>query len=254
MSKPQVKMNAWPGFVAAVSGLVASLMLLLSILVLLVTQLGTLASNYAEQWLAERLRQAAEREAVEALEKIRGTGVGTGLGGAETGLSPFPTDPRPQISEVVLIFGADANDIAEEKRQAIADALRDLAAAPQARWSIVASAPESDRVARRSTFRLMVVARNFVVSQGIAESRIEMRLEDGPVATGPAPEGSIIVRIVPSRIGQEPGGPKEAPVVPAPVPVSEAGGNPSGNAAATQADAPSRPDEGRATTRVRVAS
>lgn len=171
-------------------------------------------------------------------------------------MSPFPTDPRPQISEVVLIFGGDANDIAEEKRQAIADALRDLAAAPQARWSIVASAPASDRVARRSTFRLMVVARNFVVSQGISESRIEMRLEDGPVATGPAPEGSIIVRIVPSRIGQEPGGPKEAPAAPEPAtaPVSESGGNLSGNAAALQADAPSQPDEGRATTRVREAS
>jgi len=203
VSRQEIKTNPWPGFVAAISGLVASLMLLLAVLVLLLSQLGVLASNYAEKFLADALRRAQEMEAVAALEKIRGTGVGQGVGGAKTGVSPIPTDPRPKISEVVLIFGGDVNDIPEEQRPAIAEAMRELGASPQARWRIVASAPESDRVLRRSTFRLMVAARNFVTAQGIAESRIEMRLEDGPVATGPAPEGSIIVRIVPSRIEGE---------------------------------------------------
>jgi hypothetical protein len=207
VSRNEVKTNPWPGFVAAISGLVASLMLLLAVLVLLLSQLGALAANYAEKFIADALRRAQEMEAVAALEKIRGTGVGPGVGGAKTGVSPIPTDPSPKISEVVLIFGGDVNDIPEEQRPAIAEAMRELGASPQARWRIVASAPESDRVLRRSTFRLMVAARNFVTGQGIDESRIEMRLEDGPVATGPAPEGSIIVRIVPSRIeGEAPAG------------------------------------------------
>jgi hypothetical protein len=207
VSRNEVKSNPWPGFVAAISGLVASLMLLLAVLVLLLSQLGVLAANYAEKFIADALRRAQEMEAVAALEKIRGTGVGPGVGGAKTGVSPIPTDPSPKISEVVLIFGGDVNDIPEEQRPAIAEAMRELGASPQARWRIVASAPESDRVLRRSTFRLMVAARNFVTGQGIDESRIEMRLEDGPVATGPAPAGSIIVRIVPSRIeGEAPAG------------------------------------------------
>jgi hypothetical protein len=207
VSRLEIKTNPWPGFVAAISGLVASLMLLLAVLVLLLSQLGVLASNYAEKFLADALRRAQDTEAVAALEKIRGTGVGPAVGGAKTGVSPIPTDPRPKISEVVLIFGGDVNDIPEEQRPAIAEAMRELSASPRARWRIVASAPESDRVLRRSTFRLMVAVRNFVTAQGIAESRIEMRLEDGPVATGPAPEGSIIVRLVPSRIeGEAPTG------------------------------------------------
>ncbi len=200
MSSQEVKTNPWPGFVAAISGLVASLMLLLAVLVLLLSQLGALAANYAQKLLADALRRADEMEAVAAIEKIRGTGVGPGLGGAKVGVSPVPIDPSPKISEVVLLFGGDVNDIPEEQRPLIGEAMRELRASAQAKWRIVASAPVADRVLRRSTFRLMVVVRNFAIAQGIAESRIEMRLEDGPVATGPAPEGSIVVRLVPSRV------------------------------------------------------
>ncbi len=227
MSKLEVKTNPWPGFVAAIAGLVASLMLLLAVLVLLLSQLGTLAANYAEKLLADALRRLEEQEAVTALEKIRGTGVGPGVGGAKVGVSPIPTDPRPKISEVVLIFGSDANDIPEEQRSAIADAMRELGASPEAVWRVLAFAPESDRVLRRSTFRLMVAVRNFLVAQDIPEARIEMRLEDGPVATGPAPEGSIIVRVVPSRISGEAPASGRSPPVAAPGGASPAA-NPAG--------------------------
>lgn len=204
MSVPNNKINPWPGFVAVISGLVASLMLLMAILVLLLTQLGTLAANYAETVLAELLRRAEERQAITALEKIRGTGTGTKLGGALIGVSPVPTDPSPKISEIVLIFTERVNDIPEDERPAIAQALRELGASPEARWTILAFAPESDAVLRRSTFRLMVAVRNFVTGQGIGESRIELRLEPEPVSREPAPEGSIVVRVVPSRVAPAP--------------------------------------------------
>lgn len=202
MSAPQPKTDPWPGFVAVISGLVASLMLLMAILVLLLTQLGTISANYAEAVLAELLRQAEERERIAALEKIRGTGTGTGakLGGALIGVSPVPTDPTLKISEIVLIFADKVNDIPEEQRPAIAQGLRELNAAADTRWTILAFAPESDAVLRRSTFRLMVAVRNFVSSQGIAESRVELRIEPEPVSREPAPEGSIVVRIVPLRV------------------------------------------------------
>jgi hypothetical protein len=219
VSAPQPKTDPWPGFVAVISGLVASLMLLMAVLVLLLTQLGTLSANYAETVLAELLRQAKEREEIAALEKIRGTGVGAKLGGALVGVSPVPTDPSPRISEIVLIFAPKINDIPKEEQPAIAQALRDLGAASEARWTILAFAPESDSVLRRSTFRMMVAVRNFVTSQGIGEARIEMRLEPAPVSQEPAPEGSIVVRVVPSRVG------------PAPRPAADAGGaadNPAG--------------------------
>lgn len=200
MSAPQPKTDPWPGFVAVISGLVASLMLLMAILVLLLTQLGTISSNYADRVLAELLRQAEEREAIAALEKIRGTGTGTKLGGAVSAVSAVPTDPGPKISEIVLIFADKVNDIPEDQRPAISQGLRDLGAAADSRWAILAFAPESDAVLRRSTFRLMVAVRNFVSSQGIAESRVEMRMEPQPVSAEPAPAGSIVVRIVPLRV------------------------------------------------------
>jgi len=200
VSAPQPKTDPWPGFVAVISGLVASLMLLMAILVLLLTQLGTISANYAEAVLAELLRQAEERERIAALEKIRGTGTGTKLGGALIGVSPVPTDPTPKISEIVLIFADKVNDVPEEQRPAIAQGLRELNASADARWTILAFAPESDAVLRRSTFRLMVAVRNFVASQGIAESRVDLRMEPEPVSREPAPEGSIVVRIVPLRV------------------------------------------------------
>lgn len=202
MSAPQPKTDPWPGFVAVISGLVASLMLLMAILVLLLTQLGTISGNYAEAVLAELLRQAKEREEIAALEKIRGTGTGTGtkLGGALVGVSPVPTDPVPKISEIVLIFADKVNDISQEQRPVIAQGLRELSASADSRWAILAFAPESDTVLRRSTFRLMVSVRNFLASEGIAESRVELRMEPQPVSNESAPAGSIVVRIVPLRI------------------------------------------------------
>jgi hypothetical protein len=200
VTAPQTTTNPWPGFVAVISGLVASLMLLLAVLVLLFTQLGTLAANFAEKLLADALRRAEEREAITALEKMRGSGKGTKLGGALGGASPVPTDPSPRISELVLIFGDKVNDIPVEQKAAIAQVLRDLGASPDARWSILAGAPESDAVLRRSTFRLMLAVRNFVTGQGISESRIELRLTSTPVSQDQAPEGGIVVRVVPSRV------------------------------------------------------
>lgn len=200
MTAPQPKTDPWPGFVAVISGLVASLMLLMAILVLLLTQLGTISGNYAEAVLAELLRQAKEREEIASLEKIRGTGTGTKLGGALIGVSPVPPDPVPKISEIVLIFADKVNDIPPEQRPAIAQGLRELSASGDSRWAILAFAPEADAVLRRSTFRLMVSVRNFLASEGVAESRVELRMEPQPVSQEPVPMGSIVVRIVPLRV------------------------------------------------------
>ena len=47
---------------------------------------------------------------------------------------------------------------------------------------------------RRNTFRLMVAVRTFLAAEGIAEARVELRLEDGPGTGGP---GDIVVRLGP---------------------------------------------------------
>jgi hypothetical protein len=200
--KPQAAtgFNFWPGYVAAISCLVLGLLLVASIIAALISQLGLIGAKYSQALVVEMLRRA---ETPAVVEPVRPAAPQPSAAVVVTPPVPAPAPvvaPREQPvlpdqpNHVTLIFGEQLLDIPAEHREDIARALRGLAAAGDSRWRIWASAPEAELAQRRNTFRLMVAVRTFLGVQGIAENRIELRLENG-AATG-AP-GDILIRVGP---------------------------------------------------------
>jgi len=203
--------NFWPGYVAAISCLVLGLLLTASIIASLITQLGFIAADYTAKLLAMTQRVAVEPPArppaaapVAPAVRVEPPPM--------AGPAPLPAPaPRPilppQANHLTLIFGDQLFEIPARHRLEIAQALRGLPAAPDARWRIWASAPEDQLAQRRNTFRLMVAVRSFLAAEGIAEARVELRLEDGPGTGGP---GDIVVRLGPVErtSGTASGGPR----------------------------------------------
>jgi len=200
--KPQAAtgFNFWPGYVAAISCLVLGLLLVASIIAALITQLGLIGAKYSQALVAEMLRRA---EAPAVVEPVRPAAA---LPPAPVVVTPPAPAPAPvvaprerpvlpdQPNHITLIFGEQLLDIPAEHREEIARALRGLTAGADSRWRIWASAPEADLTQRRSTFRLMVAVRTFCGVQGIAENRIELRLENGSATGAP---GDIVIRVWP---------------------------------------------------------
>ena len=189
--------NFWPGYVAAISCLVLGLLLTASIIASLITQLGFIAADYAAKLLALSQRVVVEQPARQA--PAVPSALARVLPAPVPGpLPPPPSETRPvlppQANHLTLIFGDQLFEIPARDRPEIAQALRGLSAAPDARWRIWASAPQEPLAQRRNTFRLMVVVRTFLAAEGIPESRVELRLEDGPGAGGP---GDIVVKLGP---------------------------------------------------------
>ena len=201
--KPQAAtgFNFWPGYVAAISCLVLGLLLVASIIAALISQLGLIGVKYSQALVAEMLRRA---ETPAVVEPVRPAAPQPPAPVVVPPPAPAPAPavaPREQpvvlpdlANHVTLIFGEQLLDIPAEHREEIARALRGLTAAGDSRWRIWASAPEADLAQRRNTFRLMVAVRTFLGVQGIAENRIELRLENGEATGAP---GDILIRVGP---------------------------------------------------------
>lgn len=185
--------NFWPGYVAAISCLVLGLLLTASIIASLITQLGIIAADYTAALLAASQRRPPEVVAMAPPAPSPVRELPTPGPAPAPVVAPRPVLP-PQANHLTLIFGEQLLEIPAERRPEIAASLRGLLAAPDVRWRIWAAAPQEDLTLRRNTFRLMVAVRSFMASEGIAEPRVELRLEDGPGTGGP---GDIVVRFGP---------------------------------------------------------
>jgi len=194
--------NFWPGYVAAISCLVLGLLLTASIIASLITQLGVIAADYAAKLLAGLERPPIVQPAAPPRPVPPPLAIVSPPAIVTPGPAPRPFLP-PQANHITLIFGDQLLDIPAPQRAEIALSMRGLVAAPDARWRIWAAAPQDQLALRRNTFRLMMAARAFMAAEGIPESRVELRLEDGPGTGGP---GDIVVRLgpVPAASGSAP--------------------------------------------------
>lgn len=214
----------WPGFVAAVSCLVLGLLLTTAIILSLHSQLGVLAAQYAAALMnVPPDPPQPERSDVATVAKFLrpptitdrsppgvlpaavrpGGPSGTEQASAEIERQPQGELPEgaPQDNHLTLIFGDRLADIPPDRRPEIGLALAALSVTPESRWRIRASAPPTDATRRRNTFRLMVALRSFLVTRGIDESRIELRLDQGSDAVDGGAD--ITVRIGPFEPGND---------------------------------------------------
>ncbi len=216
MSSESGSVSVWPGYVAAVSCLVLSLLLLAAIVVSLITQLGPLAAAHNET-----LRQAS-------LKRYQSPGEDPGLAGqsAPSALSAGAAPPRvPAVlkrsgesaaasialprqgdppaakaaGELRLVFDASLADIPASQFKDLAAALDQIDAPVGGRWQIWAAAPEADALASRTTFKLMLAVRSYMVKAGIAESLMDLRMVPQGAPPERARRGEIVIHVVPQR-------------------------------------------------------
>jgi hypothetical protein len=228
------ELPVWPGFVAAVSCLVLGLLLTTAIILSLHSQLGVLAAQYAAALMnVPPAPPRPERSDAATLAKtlppstiadsfppvvppaVVRQGGASGSGQAPGVIDRLPREEFPEVApqdnHLTLIFGDRLTDIPPDRRSEIELALESLSVTPESRWRIRASAPATDVTRRRNTFRLMVAMRSFLVTRGIDESRIELRLEEGSNAVDGGAD--ITVRIGPFEPGND-------GLVPLPAPAS----------------------------------
>ena len=67
MSRHKVSISVWPGYVAAVSSLVLSLLLLAGVLVVAITQIGRLVEGYNDQLVVAAIEDERRTIVVESL-------------------------------------------------------------------------------------------------------------------------------------------------------------------------------------------
>ncbi len=216
MSSESGSVSVWPGYVAAVSCLVLSLLLLAAIVVSLITQLGTLAAAHNET-----LRQAAlkryESPGEEAAQASQSSPAELSAGAAPAraptvlkrpGESAAASVELPRqgaqplvrsAGELRLVFDASLADIPASQFKDLAAALDQIDAPPGGRWQIWAAAPEADALASRTTFKLMLAVRSYMVKAGIAESLMDLRLVPPNAAPERARRGEIVIHVVPQR-------------------------------------------------------
>ena len=181
--------NVWPGYVAAISCLVLSLLLLSSIVVVMISQLGQYAQRYNETLVQKAIANKKHRITLSDSQ----TQAGPNLGQAAE------QNSQPQI-QLRLIFASDLIDIPLQQQTEVANSLHKLDSSSNSRWQIWAFVSASDALARHSTFRLMVAVRSFMVSQGISEGHIQLKLWSGDDPVRKVKAGEIAIYLAPLKV------------------------------------------------------
>lgn len=179
--------NVWPGYVAAISCLVLSLLLLASIVVVMITQLGLYAKRYHET-LVQKVIAQTQRQAQSAASRQQSISVDSPVVSTST--------PKPQ-RQLRLIFASDLIDIPQQQLASVADSFHQLESTAMPDWQIWAYVNPSDAVAKHNAFRLMVAVRTFMVNQGIANTRIKLQLLSGSEPVDRVKSGEIAIYIAP---------------------------------------------------------
>ena len=212
MSSDSGSVSVWPGYVAAVSCLVLSLLLLAAIVVSLITQLGSLAAAYNETLRQASLKryqspgepsQPAQAEPSAVAAPVRAPMVLKRPGESAVALVESPRQgAQPSVravGELRLVFDPALADIPASQLKDLATALEQIDAPPGGRWQIWAAASDADVLASRTTFKLMLAVRSYMVKVGIPESSMDLRLVPLITPTDGARRGEIVIHVVPQR-------------------------------------------------------
>jgi hypothetical protein len=181
----------WPGYVAAVSGLVQGLLIMAMALGISIYALGQLAVD------ADRTARAKRSAAA----------------GEETGALPMPNAPspppelrtsppatmasggalRPPEAIVARIsFFDDAVDLPDASAADVATIVAAHRAGGAARWRLMLGAELGNPRARRAGFLRLLAVRKVLLGTGVEADRVQLQLVEGGAASGPG-----IVELIP---------------------------------------------------------
>jgi hypothetical protein len=193
--------SVWPGYVAAIASLVLSLLLLLAILVFALTQVGNLVSNYREAIMKAVL--AAEKfhtsEVVQPVKKETSTRKSQASTRPPAPHTLKSIEPENTAYQITLIFSEGLADIPEQDRLLLESVIQKTPMGGESNWRIWSTTYVNDPLMERVTFLLMLAIRSTLVTQGIAEKRIELQIFKSETAPTNYSLGEIIVNVAPVK-------------------------------------------------------
>jgi hypothetical protein len=188
-----VTASVWPGYVAAIASLVLSLLLLLAILVISITQVGSIVGQYMQELLRAELLHKANTTNF-SNEKLPAKFKATGIKGHEI------TGPNAPLNQIKVVFTRKLADIPLPYIEQIHTTLKTINAPAEAKWIIWAAVDEKDALIERATYRFMLAIRRILIQQGIKESQIDMRLQKSKLAPVGYEQGEISVYFGPLQV------------------------------------------------------
>jgi hypothetical protein len=177
----------WPGYVAAVAGLVQGLLIMAMALGISIYALGRLATAASAEAAAK------DAEAAEAAA-------------AATGAGPFPAAPPPlpaplpappplaarapvpppvsarQPVVATIGFTGDAVALPDSLGSAVSEMVARHQAQGAVRWRLALAAPLTDPRARRAGYLRLLATRRAMITAGVAADAITVALNDGDTA------------------------------------------------------------------------
>lgn len=188
--------SVWPGYVASMASLVLSLLLLLAILTLALTQVGKLVQQYS----AEQLRQALKEEAGEP-NKSKYPPVTPNVAVPEVKRKPGDIlVPGTPLRQIRLRIDPGLSDIPLPQQAQLLRAVADTGAQEGVKWRIWATVPAEDAVMEKNTYRLMLAVRELLIKARAHESDIDLRLSHDTHASDRNGNGVIVIHFAPMHL------------------------------------------------------
>lgn len=181
--------GVWPAYVAAVAGLVQSLLFVSAVMALTLLQVGMLAGRKVDEALASAMAWQPE---------LRRSG--PGMTQAEGRVSSQGTPV--QEGQVDVRFAPEALRLDDPARERLRALLRQQQAQGMRQWRLSIETDVDDPLLRRAAYLRLMAARATFIEVGIDPQRLTLRLLP---TTTEAERAGLFLRIVPSR---------EEPVVP----------------------------------------
>lgn len=175
------------------ASLVLSLLLLLAILTLALTQVGKLVQQYS----AEQLRQALKEEAGER-NKSNDKSPSSNI--VAPGIKRQPGDvlvPGTPLRQIRLRIDPGLSGIPPAQQAQLLRAIADTGAPEDVKWRIWATAPAEDAVMEKNTYRLMLAVRELLTQAKAHEPNIDLRLSHEAHASERNANGVIVIHFAP---------------------------------------------------------
>lgn len=207
MQSEQEDAGVWPAYVAAVAGLVQSLLFVSAIMAMTLLQVGMLAGKKVDETLSRAItEQPGHAGQVSAgANASGGTGQGSGGGGFRKDAVSAQRSPEAREGQLDLRFAPDTLQLDEAAKERLRELLRRQIAMGMRQWLAYIETDVDDSLQRRAGYLRLMAARNVFVEMEIEPHRLTLRLM--PTKAASAQPGTLL-RIVPSR--QEPAAPAAA--------------------------------------------
>lgn len=179
------------------ASLVLSLLLLLAILTLALTQVGKLVQQYS----TEQLRLALKEEAGERNKSKDAPSSPDSATKPQVKRKPgdilLPGTPLRQIR---LRIDPGLSDIPLAQQAQLLHAITDTGAQEDTKWRVWATVPAEDAVMEKNTYRLMLSVRELLIKAKARESNIDLKLGHEAQASNQRGNGVIVIHFAPLHL------------------------------------------------------